>query len=578
MVVVSQDLPRMAEVEVEGEFSLQKSFYHWVNQRWLRDESIVIPPDYPRWGSFIRLADEALKNQIALLKEIVEKRKNGESVLEGELKVGLIWEKSLKRFEDWEEGKGDYSAIVDELACFERTLSSDKGYLSGLADYFSRCQELGISYPFEFDKGSNLENSECIILDIGSSGLSLPSRAHYFEDKYEKERGWFKEHLHKVYNLLSECEAVNADFAERVFRFERKLAAISMTSAQRRSYDKYYTLTTIEGLIDDINDLKHLDEKEGNYASNKDVDDLGDHDVFTSDKFTASPEHKVVIRAFFTRMYNNLKLESVLDKNFAEHFDGQSEFGEPHQVTCFDGDYFRRVFVLLMDKDNEEDVKAFMRYKIITFANALCTKALDVEFFDFYSRKLSGQQQQKSPEKRTVNLLNDWAGELVGKIYVARYFSEQDKRAVEEMIEEVVETMQKSLAANNWLTQETKDKAVKKLEKFIMKIGYTSKWKDFQALQFEETDSLLEMKQKVNAFNFKTEFLEKLNTHKDKTKWEMFPQTVNGRWLHATPLLGTHVGYSFYYVGSVLSPSEQRNSFSGRYPSVSLLHQESLRS
>ena len=490
------------------DFTLEKSFYHWVNKKWLQDKSVVIPPDYPRWGSFIRLADEALKNQISLVQEIVEKRKQGGEVSADELKIGLIWEKSLGRFEAWEKGNGDFAPIVEEMESFQRILDDESNFLSSLADYFSRCQELGISYPFEFDKGSNLENSECIILDVGPSGLSLPSRAHYFEEKYDKERGWFKEHLHKVYNLVDSRNPgiVGADFAERVVRFETKLAAISMKQAQRRSYDKYYTLTTIEAVVEDINELKHLDEKEANYVANQGVESLGGHEVFTNEKFSVSTEVKGVLGNFLKRMYKNLNLENVLDENFEKHFNGNSEFGSARQLTCFDGDYFRRIFVLLMDSENEKDIKAYMQYKIISFGSSMCTRELDEEFFDFHSRKLSGQQEQKSPEKRSVNLLNAWVGELVGKVYVARYFSEEDKRVVEVMIEEVVETMKKSLATNNWLTKETKDKAIIKLEKFIMKIGYTSKWKDFGTLEFKESDSLVEMKKRLTRSTFKLSF------------------------------------------------------------------------
>lgn len=65
------------------------------------------------------------------------------------------------------------------------------------------------------------------------------------------------------------------------------------------------------------------------------------------------------------------------------------------------------------------------------------------------------------------------------------------------------------------------------MEKFVVKIGYTDKWKSYDLLKFESSDNMFIMQQKVNAFEFKTEFLEKLNTKKDKSRWEMTPQTVN---------------------------------------------------
>jgi putative endopeptidase len=87
--------------------------------------------------------------------------------------------------------------------------------------------------------------------------------------------------------------------------------------------------------------------------------------------------------------------------------------------------------------------------------------------------------------------------------------------------------MEASLKANDWLTNSTKEKALLKLSKFVVKIGYPDKWKDFSSLELTEDMSLFEMRQRVQAFDFRTDFLEKLNSQKDRTEWEMSPQTVN---------------------------------------------------
>ncbi len=76
----------------------------------------------------------------------------------------------------------------------------------------------------------------------------------------------------------------------------------------------------------------------------------------------------------------------------------------------FDGDYFRRVFKLLLRESNKDDVVAYMQYKIIKSADEFCTKELDEEFFDYYTRILNGQKEQKPPEKRSVAVVNAWLG------------------------------------------------------------------------------------------------------------------------------------------------------------------------
>jgi len=95
------------------------------------------------------------------------------------------------------------------------------------------------------------------------------------------------------------------------------------------------------------------------------------------------------------------------------------------------------------------------------------------------------------------------------------------------MVGDVLKVMERSLQTNDWLTEQTKKLALHKLSKFVVKIGYPDKWKNYDALDFEPTDSLFVLQQKVNAFEFQTEFLDKINSKKDRTKWEMTPQTVN---------------------------------------------------
>jgi len=115
----------------------------------------------------------------------------------------------------------------------------------------------------------------------------------------------------------------------------------------------------------------------------------------------------------------------------------------------------------------------------------------------------------------------------MGKIYVSKFFSEEDKNTVHSMVKEVLQIMEKSLKNNDWLTEETKAKAQQKLAKFVVKLGYPDKLKSFDNLKLTSEDSLFAMQQKVNAFEHQTEFLDKINSVKDKTKWEMNPQDVN---------------------------------------------------
>jgi len=474
------------------------------------------------------LADESLKNQIAILNQLLEKK---QGLSDDQNKLALIWKASQKRFEDWKSGIGGYDDIKAELGKLKTELSSvddDEKYLNGLGGYLARCQEYGIGAPFSFGQMPNLVDSENLVLSFSPSGLSLPSRDYYVEDKFEEKRGMFKEHLDNIVKLVG-ADNLQDDFTNRVFRMEMKLAQISMSPGQGRNYDQYYTITDLAGLYD-TDKLKHFSGKDENYPANKVAGDASeDTDVLTDPAFKPSTGALDAMKKIVDTMVERLQLKQVLTKNYSKHYSaGPGGDAEVFKTLAFDGDYFRRVFELITRKANRRDFIAYLQYKIIKTGSGFCTKALNEEFFDLYSRKFSGQKEQKTNEKRSVALINEWVGELLGKIYVAKHFPPEDKEYMKTMVDMIIKSLHSDLEhPGHWLTEKTRESALKKLNSFTVKIGYPDKWTNYDKLLLSEGDSLFTMQKKVNAFEHETEFLERLNSPKDKTKWEMTPQTVN---------------------------------------------------
>ncbi|GBG34068.1 Endothelin-converting enzyme 1 [Hondaea fermentalgiana] len=510
-----------------------EDFYAWVNGAWLNDPEVKIPDDYPRWGSFLMLVEEGMHGQIEILESLSSKLDEDESKLnEEEIKLALIWKASMQRFEDWQAGKGDYAAVESELEALDATIgpsaaSTPEAFVENFAKYIARCQELGIGGPIDFDKGANMEASDHEILDLGPSGLSLPSRAYYLDDNFSEQRAWYRAHLEKVRDMVG-ASHLEEDFVERVVRFETKLAQITMKRDQSRNYDQYYTITTLDDLPGQLNTLRHLEAKEANFAENK--AENGDADVLTEAKVTVSEEEIARIRDFLEVAVSHLGLRKVMEDNYRKNYpdaDAATVEEAQYRLTVYDGDYFRRVFKLIFREANHADIRAYMQYKAIRSASGYCTKEMDEEMFDFFSRKLRGQKAQKAPEKRTVNLVNSWVDMLMGKIFVEHFFSEKDKETLLDMIHDVVKVMEASVKRNDWLADATKGRALEKLKRFRSMIGYPDKWKDFSALVLTVEDSLYEMRQKVMAFEYQAEFLDKINGLKDKTKWEMPPSMVN---------------------------------------------------
>lgn len=512
-----------------SETSAKLDFYEHVNRAWLQDETITIPAEYPRWGSFIKLVDDSLKNQIGLATQLVSSASGAD-----EEKLAAIWHASMKRFEMWEAGDGSCAEVVGELARLaseftdESMDSDDNGpFTLGLARYLSRCQVVGIPCPVVFGKEANLKDTENVVLDLSPGGLSMPSRDYYVDEKFSEQRSWFRQHLANVVGLLG-AENFEDDFVNRVVRFETKLAQVTMKPDQSRQFDQYFTVTTLDELMSSVNSLNFLKEKSANYAANVVDDTDADKDVLTMEEWSVTDGDQAAMRTFWEQMISSMGLREVMTANYAKNYPTKDDAEEArYRMMVFDGDYFRRLLPLMLRKANRQDVRAYLQYQVVRSAREYSTKPVNEEFFDFFSRKLGGQKEQKTPEKRSVGLINRWAGELMGKIYVSRFFSEEDKQTVHGMVKEVIAIMENSLRNNDWLTEATKAKALQKLAKFVVKLGYPDKWKNFDALVFTPEDSLFAMSQKVNAFEHETEFLSKINSVKDKTKWEMNPQDVN---------------------------------------------------
>lgn len=185
--------------------------------------------------------------------------------------------------------------------------------------------------------------------------------------------------------------------------------------------------------------------------------------------------------------------------------------------------YFQHIDELL-NQANLPIIKDYLRFHVINDATSYLTKELDELSFDFYGRKLRGQKEQRDLEKRGVEFVNGSAGELLGKLYVKENFPAEAKVACEEMVNYLVKSFEVHIKNLAWMGPVTKEKALEKLSKFKVKIGYPDKWKDYSSL--EVTNSLYNNVQNLALWSFK-ENLAKQGKPVDKSEWGMTPQTVN---------------------------------------------------
>lgn len=181
---------------------------------------------------------------------------------------------------------------------------------------------------------------------------------------------------------------------------------------------------------------------------------------------------------------------------------------------------------------NSKNLHALKKYLKAHLVNGVADElSSDLEqlHFDFYGKELSGIEQMRALNKRALQMINNNLGEAFGKLYVEAYFPAQAKERAQEMVQYLLKSYKKHIEGLAWMTQETKVKALEKLAKFNVKIGYPDKWEDYSALEIKGTKdggSLYQNMKNVARWQFNKQ-LEKVGKPVDKTKWGMPPQTVN---------------------------------------------------
>ena len=149
------------------------------------------------------------------------------------------------------------------------------------------------------------------------------------------------------------------------------------------------------------------------------------------------------------------------------------------------------------------------------------------EVFDFYNRKMSGQQEPRPRWKRAVSAVNGVLGEAVGQIYVEKYFPAANKARMQQLIKNLQIALGERIDAQDWMSPETKRAAHEKLDAFRVKVGYPDKWRDYSALTIDPKKTLYENMKQVHIWAHQDMLKRKWKKPVDPTEWYMTPQTVN---------------------------------------------------
>ena len=173
-----------------------------------------------------------------------------------------------------------------------------------------------------------------------------------------------------------------------------------------------------------------------------------------------------------------------------------------------------------------EDIKTLIDWSTIDNAAGFLTTEIEKANWEFYAKTLSGAKKQRDAEERALGTVTGSVGEAIGQLYVEAKFPPEAKAKAEKMIANVIKAFQIRIQNLDWMTEETKQKAIEKLDKFTVKIAYPDNWKDYSDLKVKEGNTYAENMMAIGRWALEDN-LSDINEPIDKSEWGMPPQMVN---------------------------------------------------
>ncbi|WP_394775034.1 M13 family metallopeptidase [Flavobacterium sp.] len=173
--------------------------------------------------------------------------------------------------------------------------------------------------------------------------------------------------------------------------------------------------------------------------------------------------------------------------------------------------------------------KEYLKWDLLNSFSAKLSTDIETASFDFYSKTLKGAIKQLPREEKALKVVNTSIGEALGKLYVEKVFPAEAKTKAVDMIHNIILAYKNRINNLTWMSADTKVKAIEKLNKITIKVGYPDKWKDYSALEIKSVadgGTYFENARNLDKWEFK-KGIEKLKKPVDKTEWGMSPQTVN---------------------------------------------------
>jgi len=200
--------------------------------------------------------------------------------------------------------------------------------------------------------------------------------------------------------------------------------------------------------------------------------------------------------------------------------------GLPHVDSVIVGQpEFYKALDKLIATEPIENLKSYLSFHLVTTFAPYLNKAVTDANFDFYGKTMSGAEIQRPRWKRVLDAEETAIGEEVGQLFAKEYFNERAKGRYSDMVEKIRDAYRLRIEKLDWMTDSTKQKALRKLASMTKKVGYPDKWKDFSAMKIDRSSYTHNMMSAYQWWNQYT--ISKLGKPVDRTEWDMTPQTYN---------------------------------------------------
>ncbi|MCL1597853.1 MAG: M13 family metallopeptidase [Actinomycetia bacterium] len=335
---------------------------------------------------------------------------------------------------------------------------------SDLAPVIADLHRQGIGAFFDVSILPDFEDATTNLLYLGQGGLGLPDRDYYLrEDETSCELlAAYRSHVAEMFTLIEADDPETS--ATAVLDIETAIAEMSYTNVQMRDVD----LTT-----------------------NK----------FTTDDAVA--------------WMSTLGLGRYLDANGA---------GEAATLNI-DNEGFYPALDALIAGTALDDIKTYLEWNVLRGTASSLPARFEETSFSFYGARLGGQKVQKERWKRVLAAASSDIGHLVSRLYVAENFPPESKERMEHLVENLLEAMKHSIETLDWMSDETKARALEKLSGFGYKIGYPDVWRDYTGLTID-AHAWFDNRRAASRFEFDRQ-MGMLGQAVDPHEWSMAPHVVN---------------------------------------------------